>query len=139
RRRRVHGEVEGAVTVFIPSTRMTVQRGTLAANEFGDELPATTAIATGVPASVSEGLGSTSPQHTQRSFQPVEMRGGVVETFTIRLRPGTDVVEDDRLVDERTGAIYQVRACYTPPEIVGLVDVRVHAVRVAATSQGVES
>lgn len=125
------------MSAFIPSTRVTVLRGAAAPNSFGDELPADTPIATGVPAAVAEGLGSSQSQNTQRSFQPADQRGGVVETYTIRLRPGTDVLEDDRLLDERTGAVYQVRAIYTPPNLVGLVDVRAVAVRVAATSQPV--
>lgn len=123
------------MTVFIPSTRVTVQRGTAAANTFGDELPAVTPIATGIPAAVTEGLGSMSgASNTQTSFQPSDMRGGVAELFTIRLRPGTDVTEDDRLLDERTGAVYQVRAIYNPQSLVGLVDVRVAAVRTGAAS-----
>jgi len=117
-----------------------VQRGYLAANEYGDELPANTTVETGVPAAISEGLGTTgASQHTQRTFEPTEMRGGVVETYTVRLRPGTDVREEDRLVDERTGAVYQALAVYTPPNLVGLVDTRVVARRVAATSQAVNA
>lgn len=122
------------MTAFIPSTRVTVQRGVLVANEFGDELPATTAVATGVPAAITEGLATSTAPNNQITYQPVDMRGGVLETFTVRLRPGTDVTEDDRLVDERTGATYQVRAVYSPHPLVGLVDVRVVAVRTGAAS-----
>lgn len=113
-------------TTFIPSTTVAVQRGVLAANEFGDELPATTSVATGLPAAVQE--------KRQRSYQPAEQRGGVVEEFTIRLRPTADVTEDDRLVDERTGAVYQVRTIHHPRSVVGLADVRVTAVRTGAAS-----
>jgi hypothetical protein len=126
------------VTVFIPSTRLTIQRGVLAADTFGDELPAPTVVASGVPAAVTEGLGS-SAENTQTSFQPSDARGGVLELFTIRLRPGADVREDDRLVDERTGAVYQARAIYSPHPFVGLADVRVVAVRTGATSQAVNA
>lgn len=115
------------MTAFIPTTRVTVQRGVLAADSWGDQRASTTVAASGVPAAVTEGV--------QRSYQPSGARGGVVEAFTIRLRPGTDVTEDDRLVDERTGAIYQVRSVINPQTVVGIADVRVIAVRAGAASR----
>lgn len=123
------------MTAFIPSTRVTIQRGELALSAYGDELPATTAIATGVPAAVVETTSSgTAASNSQVTYQPTDGRGGVVEQFTVRLRPGTDVVEDDRLLDERTGAVYQVRSVYGAHSLVGLADVRVTAVRTGAAS-----
>lgn len=123
------------MTAFIPSTRVTIQRGIALPNTYGDELPSLTEIATGVPACVTEGTGSASGGSTsQRTWQPNEDRAGVLEEYTVRLRPGTDVLEDDRLLDERTGAVYQVRVVYNPQFLVGLADVRTTAVRTGAAS-----
>lgn len=114
------------MTTYVPSMTVSVMRGALAPNGFGDELSAATVVATGLPAAVAE--------KRQRSYQPAEQRGGVVEEFTIRLRPTADVTEDDRLLDERTGAVYQVRTIHHPRTVVGLADVRVTAVRTGAAS-----
>lgn len=113
------------MSVFLPSTRVVVLRGT-GVDEFGDETDVDTETVTHLPASIT--------QDKQRSYQRVEQRGGVVETFTVRLRPNADVTEGDRLRDERTGHVYQVREVANPARLVGVPDVRVTAVRVAAQS-----
>jgi Phage head-tail joining protein len=121
------------VTAFLPTTRVTIQRGTLAANGFGDELPGTDVVASGIPAAVTEGVSTTSAA-TQVTYQPSSDRGGVVEEYTLRFRPDADVTEDDRVVDERTGAVYQIRSVFHPQSLVGLADTRCTAVRTGAAS-----
>lgn len=121
------------MTAFIPSTRVTVLRTEASADSFGDVRPDATAmsVASGVPAAVVEGR--------QTSYQPVDGRRGVVETYTIRLRPSTDVREDDRLLDERTGITYVVTSVSAPHSVAGIADVRVSAYRTGAASQLVNS
>lgn len=113
------------MTVFLPSTTLTVFRGA-AVDDYGDETDTTLAIALAVPAAVTE--------VRQRSWRPVEQRGGVADRYTIRLRPGVDVTEEDRLRDDNTGAIYQVQEVNKPARIVGAPDLRITAVRIAAHS-----
>jgi len=113
------------MTTFVPSTRITVLRGS-GVDSFGDETDVDTEVAEKMPAAIT--------QDRQRSYQQVEARGGVVETFTIRLRPGADVTEGDRFRDETSGHVYQVREVSNPPRLIGLPDVRVTAVRVGAQS-----
>lgn len=124
------------MTVFIPTTRVTIERAEEAPDDWGDVRPSTTDYLTGIPAAIVEGVSATGSRG-QVTFQPVNGRGGVVEEFTVRLRPGTDVTENDRLRDERTGAVYQVKAVFTPQSVVGFADVRVIAVRTGAASQPV--
>lgn len=121
------------VTAFLPTTRVTVLRAEDEADSFGDVRPSTTAmsVASGVPAAITEG--------SQASYQPVEGRRGVVEAYTVRLRPGVDVAEDDRLLDERTGITYVVTAVSAPQSLVGVADVRCATYRTGAASQLVNS
>lgn len=121
------------MTAFIPTTRVTVERAELAADTWGDVRPSTVDLVTGVPAAITEGVSLAGARH-QLTHQPVNGRGGVIEEYTIRLRPGTDVTEDDRLRDERTGAVYQVRSVFNPQSVAGLSDIRVIAIRTGAAS-----
>jgi hypothetical protein len=113
------------MTVFVPTTTVAVLRGT-DTDPYGDEVDTSTAVATGIPAAVTE--------LTEQGFRRVTGRAGVVEGFSIRVRSGVDVVEQDRLRDERSGAVYQVESVSHPQSIVGAADVRVTAARVAAMS-----
>ncbi len=119
------------MTAFIPTTRLTVQRG-VEQDRYGEDTDTAAVVAAGVPASVTEGDGSG--RQSQQSGRPAEGRGGVIDSYTIRLRPGADVTEQDRLVDERNGAVYQVTDVFNPSRLVGLADVRVNAIRVGAAS-----
>lgn len=119
------------MSAFLPSSTVTVLRG-VSTDAYGDEADDNdTAIAERLPVLITE--------KRQRSYQPAEGRGGTAETFMIRLRPGVDVVEGDRLRDEHTSAIYQVREVSNPSPVIGLVDVRVTAVRISAQSQAVNA
>ena len=113
------------MSVFIATTYITILRGT-AIDEFGDEVDTDTEMADRLPATIVE--------TSQRTWNPVEQRAGVIEQYTIRLRPSVNVAENDRIRDERTGVIYQVREVSNPPSLVGLADRRVTAVRVSAQS-----
>lgn len=123
------------MTAFLPTTRVDVLRGTTV-NDYGDEVDVDTPVARGVPAAVAEAR-STVGAAPQQTNLPASARGGVVERFMIRLRPGTVVYELDRLVDQRNGAVYQVTAVYNPQGPAGLCDVRCSALRIAAASQPV--
>ncbi len=115
------------MSVYVPTTRVKVLRGTTT-DVYGDPVDTSAEVATGLPAAVAE--------DRQRSFLASEQRGGVVEVFTIRLRPNADVREDDRLVDD-DGATYQVQAVSNPPGVIGMADVRVTAVRTGTRSESV--
>jgi len=113
------------VTAFLPTTRVTVYRST-GLDAWGDETGlGGTAVATLVPASVVE--------QGQRSYLPSEQRGGVVERVVVRLRPGTDVREGDRIEDQ-AGPVYQVESVSNPQAVACLTDVRCLCSRTAATS-----
>lgn len=121
------------MTVFIPTTTVTIERADEAPDSWGDVRPSTTDLQTGIPAAVTAGVGLIG-RTDQRTYQPADARAGVTEDYTIRLRGGVDVTENDRLVDERTGAVYQVVAVFHAQSIVGLADIRVMAMRVGAAS-----
>ena len=117
--------MDPTVTVFIPTTRVTIQRGT-ATDSYGDEIDSGQVHATGVPVVITE--------VQQRSFLPDEQRGGVTEQHIIRFRPAVDIREGDRVLDEHTGALYVITDVTTPPSVTGLADIRTTATRIAARS-----
>lgn len=118
-------------TVFLPTTTLTQLRGEPTVDRFGDKITADTVIASGLPAHILE--------DTQERYDPAARRGGVIETFTIRLRAGVDVREGDRLRDDQVPArVYRVTSVVdahssTGPAL-GSDDVRVTAHRIGATS-----
>lgn len=116
------------MTAFIPTTTITIYRGE-STDAFGDPVDNNVAIATEVPAAISETL--------PRWFRPDEQRGGVVDKYTIRLRPNISIQEGDRLLDERTDVTYLVQSVEYQQSIVGLADIRVIAQQVGALSQPV--
>lgn len=125
------------MTTFIPTTTVTVQRGE-GVDAYGDAVDTATTIATGVPAAIADGsLITRMTAPPQVSNYPVDQRGGITESYTIRLRPRADVLEGDRLIDERVGITYLVRSVFNPQSPIGMADVRVIAQRVGALSQPV--
>jgi hypothetical protein len=52
--------------------------------------------------------------------------------IVFRLRPDAALQDRDRLVDERSGEIFQVDTFTQDPAVVGVADVRVVTIRVAA-------
>lgn len=97
----------------IANTRVTVLRG-VARDLFGDfaDLPteAGTDAQTNVPAALNE--------ITRTITTPSDPTPRVVRYVIARLPAGTDITEEDRLRDERTGRIYIVSAV-TPADGVG--------------------
>lgn len=124
-----HIELWCELVEFLATTTVTVTRGDPGEDEFGDRVDSTTVVAAGLPASFIE--------DKQKRWTPVERRGGVVETFTVRLRSSARVLEGDRLTDA-AGLVFQVAAVVYPPAAVGdelgEADVRLTVRRVAATS-----
>jgi hypothetical protein len=83
------------------TTRLTVYRGTTT-DAYGDEQDTDTPIATGIPASLIEQNRRPSGRESQT---PRILRYAVA-----RVTAGTDITDQDRVKDERTGAVYIVDA-----------------------------
>lgn len=112
---------------FLPTAYLDIVRGTPSRNAYHDLIASTTTVATAVPAHVIE--------TRQARPGPENQRTTVVETYTIRLRPGTDVREGDRLTDSARGATYVVQSIvWAPSPLTPADDVRVTARRVTAYS-----
>lgn len=110
------------MSAFIPTTLLTLYRGT-EKNQWDEDVDDNTVTdMTDIPALVTE--------KSQRTFLPEEQRMTKIERYVIRLRPGTDVREEDRLLDKYTGAMYLVQEVINVPLIIGAPDVRVAAIRV---------
>ena len=116
------------MTIFIATTTVSVQRGT-GVDSFGDPIDNATVVASGVPVAIVE--------DSQRKWLPNEQRETLIEQYTIRARPNVDIVENDRLVDEREGFVYQVRDVIRQQAVFGVADCRVTAVRVGSVSESV--
>jgi hypothetical protein len=96
----------------IATTTLTVLRGT-ARSEYEDDIDlpteAGTDAQTGIPASLVEGSRTiTSPNGATPR---------VVRYAVARVHPRTDVTEDDRIRDDRTGRIYEITAVTRPSAI----------------------
>jgi hypothetical protein len=121
--------VGGTVTVFIPTTTVTIERdnGTAPATGtyvegYGDSIANWTAAATGVPAYLYE--------DDQRTWDPSSSRQTIRTVTICRLRPTVDLRNRDRVRDERTGAIYQVDTISNEPSVIGLADIRAVTIRI---------
>lgn len=82
------------------TTTISVLRGVASVTTYGDPVDDTTPVTTGIPASILE---------RRRSYLPAS--GSAPETvisYTGRVRSGTDVRVDDRVLDERSGDMYVV-------------------------------
>lgn len=86
---------------FLPTTEASILRGETI-DSFGDPQDISTVVENGIPASIID------PVATVRTRGDTDPR--VVRNTTIRLPAGTDVREDDRVLDERTGRIYAIDA-----------------------------
>jgi hypothetical protein len=112
---------------FLPTASLDLIRGTTGRNAFHDIIASTTLIAEALPAHVIE--------TKQARPGPENQRATVVETYTIRLRPGVDVQEGDRLIDSARGCTYVVQTVvWSPSPLADGDDVRVTARRVTPTS-----
>lgn len=79
--------------------RYSVLRGS-SQNEYGDEVEATTSIKSGIRGSVLE--------RTQKVFNSDSGRLETVRTYTGRFPHGTDIVNGDRVQDDKTLVTFTV-------------------------------
>lgn len=124
-----HLDVLCELSEFLPTTTVTVTRGEPTTDAYGDKVDNTTQVAADLPASFVE--------DRQQRWEPVERRGGTVETFGVRLRSTARILEGDRLTDAN-GLVFQVVGVAYPPTATGPAlgadDVRLTVRRVSATS-----
>lgn len=98
------------------TTTVSIYRGS-AQNEFADPVDDnTTPMVTGMQASIIE--------QNKRAFLAADNRKSVIRNSIGRVKHGTDVVEGDRIKDERTGTFYFVEAVSNPQSPVNSPDVR---------------
>ncbi len=97
----------------------------------------TTVLASAVPAAVSESNYMSLTGSDMTKGLPGTFRTTLVEEFTIRMRPQTDVEEGDRLRDERNDLWFQVTNVARQYGTLGYSDVRVGATRIGNESQPV--
>lgn len=122
-----HLDVWCELAEFVPTASLTLTRLGVSTDALGDETATTVLAVAGLPAHVLE--------TKQDRPGPENARTTVVETYTIRLRPGTDIREDDRLTDTASGAVYEVRSVNVDPgELYPGCDVRVVARRIVPHS-----
>lgn len=85
----------------LATTTVTVYRGT-STDAYGDEQDTNTAVHTGIPASIVE--------QTRRTSTRDDPTPRVIRYAVGRVTAGTDITDQDRLLDERTGVVYIVEA-----------------------------
>ncbi len=127
------------MSTFLVNTSVAIYRTEAAQNVYGETLDDnSTPVASGVYVAIKEGWGNTSEDSTpQTRDRPSSMRSTLVEAFTVRLRPGVDIQEGDRLLDERNDLWFQVTDVVRPYSVVGYADIRVRATRIGDYSQPV--
>lgn len=86
------------------TTTLSVLRGTTT-DDFGDQQDTNTIVARGLPASLVE--------QTRRVTTRDDPAPRVIRYATGRVTAGTDITDQDRVRDERTGATYIVEAVST--------------------------
>lgn len=86
---------------FIPTTTVSILRGTTT-DGYGDPQDAATVAASGIPASIVE---ETRTVRTRGDSDP-----RVVHNATIRVPYGTDVRDDDRILDEQSSLAWPIDA-----------------------------
>lgn len=86
-------------TAFRPNCRVTVldTADTTATDDNGDPVEDDVVQAEGLPAFWG--------QHDERRWDPVTQRSTLIRGYMVRLRPGTEVTEGQRLRNETTDAI----------------------------------
>lgn len=99
----------------IATTLLTVMRGTTT-DAYGDEQDTDTAVATGIPASLTE--------QSRRVTTRDNPTPRIVRYAVARVTAGTDIQDQDRLRDERTGAVYIVDAVSSMANPTAAADLR---------------
>ena len=87
--------------IAIATTALTVLRGTTT-DAYGDAQDTSTVLRTGIPASLTE--------QSRRVTTRDNPTPRIVRYAVARVAAGTDVTDQDRVRDERTGAVYIVEA-----------------------------
>lgn len=85
----------------VATTTVSVLRGTTA-DAYGDEQDTDTVVASGIPVALTE--------QTRRVTTRDDPTPRVIRYATGRATAGTDIRDQDRLRDDRTGAVYIVEA-----------------------------
>lgn len=116
---------------FIPNTTIRVERDNASTpatgthvDGYGPNSSNWTAVASGAPAYVFE--------DSQSTWDPATERRTIRSVFVVRLRPDAPVQDRDRLVDERSGDMYQVDTISQEASTVALADIRVVTIRITA-------
>jgi hypothetical protein len=99
----------------IATTRLTVLRGTTT-DAYGDEQDTDTPVATGIPASLTE--------QSRRVTTRDNPTPRIVRYAVARVTAGTNIQDQDRLRDERTGAVYIVDAVSSMANPAAAADIR---------------
>lgn len=99
----------------LATTTVTVYRGT-STDDYGDEQDTDTPVHTGIPASIVE--------QSRRVTTRDDPTPRIVRYAVGRVTAGTDITDQDRLRDERTGAVYIVDAVSQMTSAAVAADVR---------------
>jgi hypothetical protein len=111
------------MSAFIPNTRVTVLDTGVVKDDLGDEAENWVAAAEHLPAFWA--------QKDERTWDPVQQRVTILRGYLVVLRPGTSVTEAQRLRNERTGEIGQVRTVDSQATLGVAGDVHVRLIRVS--------
>lgn len=87
--------------IALATTNISILRGT-ATDDFGDIADTDTVIARGIPAALTE--------QTRRVTTREDPTPRIIRYAIARVAAGTDVTDQDRIRDERTGAVYIIDA-----------------------------
>lgn len=99
----------------IPTTTVSILRGTTT-TPAGDVVDSLTPAYTGIPASVME--------RTRNGIDTLTFEPRVYRYTTCRLPSGTDVLDTDLILDERTGKQYSISAVSRLGSFVHVPDLR---------------
>ncbi|MFI2761396.1 hypothetical protein ACH5A3_21380 [Streptomyces echinatus] len=99
----------------IATTTIAVLRGT-STDAYGDEVDTDTPVASGIPAALTE--------QSRRVTTRDDPTPRIVRYAVARVAVGTDVTDQDRVRDERTGAIYSIDAVSSMANPAAVADLR---------------
>lgn len=113
------------MSAFIPNTLVTIldsPDGTTDADYLGDEVADDVVVAEHLPAFWA--------QKDQRTWDPVAGRQTIIRGYLVKLRPGTEITENQRVRNERTGEVGQVNQINRRAnvDLAGDVELRVVAI-----------
>lgn len=106
---------------FLATTTISIKRGA-SVDDYGDPVDSDEVVASGVPASILE--------RPVTGARPAGGRTDTPRTYALRVGKAVDLRQDDRVVDERTGATYYVTTFAPSTNPVGLGSSRADLQRV---------